>query len=338
MASLPQVSIVIPTFNRIEALMEALGAIRRQSLGDFEAIVVDNGPSTDGTGEQVQNFIQADGRFFYISTNEKGDFLARNMGCRMARADIIITTDDDWEMTDSDTLSYAVSCFKDDEKLAVLGLSEYYPDGKAKGKTVSCAVPRSWYYMLKDTTLYHPGRINKWGMIGSKFYYLPMGRKYIADHVRSSCMAFRKDIAGQFGYFPTFYVLNGDGYRSETELCCDFRRKGYKVIFSSEIQGLHKLFTRDASVTGRTPAPDFLYRTGRNNTLFFLRNYWSSFTSPVFFIWDLLVGNSTQPGVIRFFTSQKHMKSRANIQASIAGKWRGFIEYQVRYHNLRNII
>lgn len=332
------ISIVIPTFNRAGTLLEALGAISKQSFKDFEAIVVDNGPSTDDTKASVESFSGADRRFIYISTQAKGDFIARNIGCRQALADIIVTTDDDWEMTDPGTLDYIVRCFQEDKKLGVLGLSEYYPDGRAKGRVVSCSVPRNWKWVFRETTLYHPGRINRWGFIGGKFYYLPMQARHVVEHVRSSCMALRKRVAERFGYFPQFYVLNGDGYRSETELCCNFRRAGYKIVFSSEIQGLHKLLARDSTVTGRAPGPEFLYRTGRNNTLFFLRAYWPRFASPVFFIWDLLVGNSTQPGIIRFFTWQRRLKGRANIQASMAGKWRGFIEYQIRYHNLRNTI
>lgn len=334
----PLISIVIPTFNRAGALTQALNAIRKQSFADFEVIVVDNGPSTDDTMESVKPFSNSDERFIYISTRLKGDFIARNIGCRKARADIILTTDDDWEMTDSGTLGYIARCFKQDEKLGVLGISEYYPDGKAKGRVVPCDTPRNLKWMFKETTLYHPGKANRWGFIGGKFYYLSMKKKHIVEHVRSSCMALRKEAAERFGYFPEFYVTSGDGYRSETELCCNFRRRGYKIMFSSEIQGLHKLLTRDTSVTGRTPAPDFLYRTGRNNTLFFLRNYWSRFTSPVFFIWDLLVGNSTQPGLLRFLIFQNCPKGARCIYASLSGKCRGFMEYQARYYDLRNTV
>lgn len=333
--SMSKISIVIPTFNRVDALIDALGAIQRQTLKDFEVIVVDNGPSIDGTGKRVREFAQKDDRFVYVSTAEKGDFVARTIGCYRAQADLILTTDDDWEMTDKETLAYIIRCFDEDEKLGVLGLSEYYPDGKAMGQVVSCAVPRNWKQILMDTKLYHPGRINRWGMIGTKFYYLPMGQKHRVDHVRSSCMAFRREVAERFGYFSTFYVIKGDGYRSETELCHRFARAGYNVVFTSELQGLHKVRPRGHGVTPRSQTPEFLYNTGRNNMLFFLRNYWSRSTSFVFFLWDVLIGNSTQPGFLRFFTTHCHLRNKRNIIASLRGKGRGFIEYHTKYHNLQ---
>lgn len=334
----PRVSVVIPTFNRVDVLMEALQAIQQQSLQDFEVIVVDNGPSRDNTEERVQRLAKRDDRFIYVSTAEKGDFIARTIGCHKARADLILTTDDDWEMTDPDTLAYIVRRFEEEEKLGVLAISEYYPDGKAKGRVVPCAMPRTWKWMLKDTKLYHPGKINRWGMIGTKFYYLPMGRKHEVDHVRSSCMAFRREVAEEFGYFPTFYVIDGDGYRSETELCRRFAEEGYKVVFSTEIQGLHKIRPRPPGVTPRSQTVGFLHATGRNNMLFFLRNYWSRGTSVVLFAWDVLVGNSTQPGLIRFFTTHRHLKSKRNVLASLRGKCRGFIEYHAKYHDLQQTV
>ena len=330
----PKITVVIPTFNRVALLMEALSAIQRQSLQEFEVFVVDNGPSPDGTAEQVQRFSREDERFTYVSTTDKGMYTAYNIGCRRANADLVLLQDDDWEMTDPDILAYVVRCFCQDERLGVLGISEYYPDGKAKGQVVPCAAPRDWRGVLRDTTLYTPGRINRWGMIGAKLYYLPMGQKHKVDHVRAACMAFRRKVAQSLGYFALVYELFGDGYRAETDLCRRVARAGYDIVFSSEIQGLHKAAPRDPSSVPREQTPKSLYVMGRNHMLFVLRNYWSRPSSVLFFLWDVLVGSSTQPGLVRFVTTHRHLWSVESISASMRGKWRGFVEYQARYHDL----
>ena len=314
--------------------MEALRAIQQQSLQNYEVIIVETVPSQYDTSEQVQKFAKADRRFIYVSTFEKGDFVARTIGCQRAKADLILTIDDDWIVTDPNTLDYIVRCFDEDVKLGVLGVRAYYAADNDQDKVVPYATHRNWKEMFRNTKLYYSGKINRWGMIGTKFHYLPMGQKHKLDHVRSCCMSFRKEVARKYRYFPTFYVINRDGYRSETELCRRIAKAGYDVVFSSEIQGLHKTKPRQPDTIPRSQTPEFLYATGRNNMLFFLRNYWSRLNSIIFFLWDVFVGNSTQPGLIRFFVF-RHLRNNRKLIASLKGKFRGFAEYNAKYHDLQ---
>jgi len=48
------VSVIIPTFNRLEFLKEAVESVEKQSCRDFELIIVDDG-STDSTGGYLEN-------------------------------------------------------------------------------------------------------------------------------------------------------------------------------------------------------------------------------------------------------------------------------------------
>ncbi len=54
MAVKPLVSVIIPTFNRLEFLKEAVESVEKQSSRDFELIIVDDG-STDGTGGYLES-------------------------------------------------------------------------------------------------------------------------------------------------------------------------------------------------------------------------------------------------------------------------------------------
>jgi len=56
---MPFFSVIIPTYNRLPYLLEALESVARQSFTDYEIIVVDDG-STDGTAKEVERII-ADG-------------------------------------------------------------------------------------------------------------------------------------------------------------------------------------------------------------------------------------------------------------------------------------
>lgn len=57
----PFVSILIPTYNRENLIVESILSALSQNYGDFEVVVVDNA-STDGTWEQIQRISSKDSR------------------------------------------------------------------------------------------------------------------------------------------------------------------------------------------------------------------------------------------------------------------------------------
>ncbi len=54
MPAKPLVSVIIPTFNRLEFLKKAVESVEKQSCRDFELIIVDDG-SVDGTEEYLES-------------------------------------------------------------------------------------------------------------------------------------------------------------------------------------------------------------------------------------------------------------------------------------------
>jgi glycosyltransferase involved in cell wall biosynthesis len=81
-------SVVIPTFNRKQALLRNLASLSR----DLEVIVVDDG-SSDGTEEAVTQV--AHPRLIYIRQHNKGPASARNVGVEAASGEFVAFTDDD---------------------------------------------------------------------------------------------------------------------------------------------------------------------------------------------------------------------------------------------------
>lgn len=94
---MPTVSIIIPTYNRLPLLKEAIDSVLKQGFADFELIVVDDG-STDGTAEYVVNKVD-DSRVVYLYENHGGVAKARNCGIHKAQAPWIafLDSDDLWQ-------------------------------------------------------------------------------------------------------------------------------------------------------------------------------------------------------------------------------------------------
>ncbi len=89
------VSVVVPLYNKSKHILRALGSIAKQTLRDFEAIVVDDG-STDGGAELAAGF--PDRRFRVIAQPNAGPGAARNRGIAAAAGDVIafLDADDAW--------------------------------------------------------------------------------------------------------------------------------------------------------------------------------------------------------------------------------------------------
>jgi hypothetical protein len=98
----PEVSVVIPTYNRCALLREAVGSVLAQRDAALELIIVDDG-STDGTwedlhrGEMARMIDRAPATCGVIADriSRRGPAAARNRGAALARADYIAFLDSD---------------------------------------------------------------------------------------------------------------------------------------------------------------------------------------------------------------------------------------------------
>ena len=88
----PEVSVILPTYNRGWILKEAIDSILAQEFKDFELIVVDDG-STDNTGEILDSYEQD---ILVVRQPNKGVSAARNRGIDAAEGRLIAFLDSDY--------------------------------------------------------------------------------------------------------------------------------------------------------------------------------------------------------------------------------------------------
>lgn len=92
----PEVSVVIPTYNRSALLRKTVDSVLNQHTRvTFEIVVIDNN-SSDDTHDVVASIINDHpGKVRYVVERKQGNAHARNRGIEEANADIIAFVDDD---------------------------------------------------------------------------------------------------------------------------------------------------------------------------------------------------------------------------------------------------
>jgi GT2 family glycosyltransferase len=92
---MPRVSVILPTYNRLDRLKRVLAALEEQSYphDDFEVLVISDG-SVDGTNEYLLS-VETSLRLTPILQENQGVAVARNSGLAQARGEIALFVDDD---------------------------------------------------------------------------------------------------------------------------------------------------------------------------------------------------------------------------------------------------
>jgi len=90
------ISVIMPTYNRVWTITQAIGSVVAQTFGDWELIIIDDG-STDETEAAVVNFL-LDTRIRYIKQANAGPIVARNNGAKLAKGEWLafLDSDDAW--------------------------------------------------------------------------------------------------------------------------------------------------------------------------------------------------------------------------------------------------
>jgi glycosyltransferase involved in cell wall biosynthesis len=142
----PKVSVIIPTYNAIAYLPEAVASVLKQTFKDFELIIVDDG-SSDRTVEWASQI--SDRRVKVILQDNHGSARARNQGIAIAEGEYIalLDADDVWETT---KLEKQVNFLDRNPSIGLVDTSVVLinEDGKSTGKVVASKAEKDVWKQL----------------------------------------------------------------------------------------------------------------------------------------------------------------------------------------------
>jgi glycosyltransferase involved in cell wall biosynthesis len=115
----PAVSILLPVFNAANTLVSCLDSVRRQTLIDWECVIVDDG-SEDASVEIAAKAAESDPRFIHVRRIHTGLIETLNSGIDRCSGDLVARMDaDDW--MHRDRLALQARALAEDTALELVG-------------------------------------------------------------------------------------------------------------------------------------------------------------------------------------------------------------------------
>ena len=118
-----KISVIIPSYNEQDSILECLNSLEKQSLKDFEVIVVDDG-STDRSLSILEAYKPSNYNFLYYIQNHLGPGSARNFASSKAKGEILVFVDADMTF-DKDFLNKLIDPIEEGKEKGTFSKEEY---------------------------------------------------------------------------------------------------------------------------------------------------------------------------------------------------------------------
>ncbi len=123
-----KVSVIIPFFNEEDYLKDCLVSLSKQTLRDFEIILIDDG-STDNSKKVADDFKNKFPHLKLLSQNHNGPGAGRNLGAKKAKGEILVFVDADMTFS-SDFLEKLIAPIIEGETRGTFSKQEYVSNWK----------------------------------------------------------------------------------------------------------------------------------------------------------------------------------------------------------------
>ena len=203
-------SVIVPAYNAEASLPSLLDSLSRQTIEDFETIVVDDG-SEDGTGQIARSY----GCSLIQPVGNHGPAYCRNMGANNALGEVIAFTDSDC-VVEHNWLETQQKHFSQNDCEAIMG---------------KLVLMQSNFLGNSISALGFPAG----GSIGFDKIW-KVDQQGFTNSLSSCNCAIRKDIFWQIGGFDDSFPYAGG---EDSYLAYLLRRKNYRIRYCPDVVAYH---------------------------------------------------------------------------------------------------
>ena len=248
-------SVVIPTYEREQQLVDTIEYVLANTYSAFEVIVVDQTREhTPDVAAALEDF-QRDRRFRYVQLPLANLPLARNVGLRLARGEVLIYVDDDVEL-DDDFVAAHVARYEDEGVGAVAGRIITPGVGAARAALEGAVANRPL-----------PGRLSPDGNNESHFNQTEYDGE--VEWGQGCNMSFRKQALEAIGGFDERFVQTA--IHEEVDVFCRIRERGWRAVFEPRASLIH-LKEASGGCRHQEQKVSRMESTYRNKSLFFFKH------------------------------------------------------------------
>lgn len=241
---LPPLSVVIPTLNRPQAILNLVHDLQLQEYPNFEVIVVD---ASAVANADLQKTSQTDKRITILNVANRGTCFSRNSGVAKAAHDVIVFTDDDVRIPNTKFLT---------------AHAQHYTDSTVGG--VGGRVLDSNHQLNREQS----GPVCTVTKTGRIYANATSVKRQNINAPRGGNMSFRKSIINDIGGFDENF--RGNAMREETDFSLRVVKAGWRIVYEPEAELTHLALSGGSrSVDRLTWYRDFFF----NESYFFLKHF-----------------------------------------------------------------
>ena len=267
-----QVSVVIPTYNRVKALDECLGSIISQTILPKEVIIVDDSDNDVIEiliGHRNHEFEEKKIFLKYIrNKKEKSLTIARNVGIENATGDVILFLDDD-VILDENYIN------------EILRVYEEYPNALGVQGYITNTNFSKIRNSIKKLLFYSHNETNKCRVLPSTYTTYPylLSRIITCQWLSGSNQSYKKSVLENFKYDEN---LKRYSYKEDVDLSYRI----YKQYLDSLYITPYARLIHNVSQEERLPNKTLIYMQQIYPLYFFYKNIDQNFRNKLIFLWN----------------------------------------------------
>lgn len=238
------ISVVIPTLNRPQAIVDAVRDLQAQDYPRFEVIVVD---SSSATNEELTRIALTDQRVKILRVGPRGTCYSRNAGVQTATGEVIVFTDDDVRIQSTTFLTAHAQPYSDQTV------------GGVGGRLIDANL---------GLNRQQSGPVCRVTATGRVYANATATTRQDINAPRGGNMSFRRPVIMAVGGFDEQF--RGNAMREETDFSLRVVKAGWRIVFEPAAELTHLALPGGSRSRDRLSwYRDFFF----NESYFFLKHF-----------------------------------------------------------------